>query len=108
MKAVLDPSTTVPGEESRGEGINANIYWVTSDLLGEWKKLPDLKGEHIVAAKKIKKVLTGKLENEVEAYPFFNEKEKYLIRAQIARISAGTILAPKGVYKESENSIIHA
>ncbi len=104
MKANLDLTIGLPGEEARGEGINSNVYWVTNDLLGDWTKLPDLKGEHIVAAKKIKKVLTGKLETDVDAYPFFGDKEKYLIRAQIARISASTILAPKGIYKEAENS----
>ena len=104
MKTPIDLSTAVPGEEPRGDGINENLYLVTNDLLGTWERLPDLKGEHIVNAKKIKKILTGNLENDIEAYPFFGEKEKYLIRAQIARITASTILAPKGVYKEAENS----
>ena len=104
MQTPIDLSTAVPGEEPRGDGINENLYLVTNDLLGTWKRLPDLKGEHIVNAKKIKKILTGNLENDIEAYPFFGEKEKYLIRAKIARITASTILAPKGVYKEAENS----
>lgn len=106
MKANTDPNYAIPGEEPRGEGVNSNIYWVTTDLLGDWKKLPDLKGVHVAGAKKIKKILSGNLEANVDAYPFFNDKEKYLIRAQIARISASTILVPKGVYKEeAENSI---
>ena len=96
--------TVVIGEEGRGEGINESLYMGTNNLLGGWKRLPDLKGEHVVNAKKIKKILTGDLERQVDAYPFFGEKEKYLIRAQIARISAATIIAPKGVYKEAENS----
>ena len=76
---------------------------MASDLLGEWKKLPDIKGEHVVAARKIKRMLTGELDAEVEAYPFFEAKEAYLIRAQIARITASTVIVPKGAYTE-ENS----
>lgn len=105
MKIAVDIPTIIPGEEGKGEGINENVYMVTSNLLGGWKRLPDLKGEHVANAKKIKKILTGDLERQVESYPFFGEKEKYLIRAQIARISAATIIVPKGIYKEAENSI---
>ena len=105
MKPNPDPTYEAPpGEEKRGEGINSNIYWVTSNLLGEWQKLPDLKGEHVAASKKFKKLLTGNLDAEIFAYPFFSEKEAYLLRAQIARISAATIIAPKGVYKEKEGA----
>lgn len=103
MKANADENyDPIAGEELRGEGINSYIYWVSSDLIGEWVKLPDLKGEHIAGAKKIKKTLTGDLEENVDSYPFFEAKESFLIRAQIARISASTIIVPKGVYKESE------
>lgn len=103
MKMPLDSVTAIPGEEGKGEGVNENLYMVASDLLGGWKRLPDLKGEHVANAKKIKKILTGDLERPVDSYPFFGEKEKYLIRAQIARISAATVVVPKGVYKEAEN-----
>ncbi len=105
VKAPVDSTyAPVPGEESRGEGVNANVYWVARDLLGAWTKLPDLKGEHVAAARKFKKALTGDLDAEVEAYPFFGEKERYLIRAQIARITASTVVVPKGIFKEAENS----
>ena len=106
MKQGPDSSyAPVVGEEQRGEGVNSYIYWVAHDLLGEWSKLPDLRGEHVAAAKKFKKVLTGDLNADVEAYPFFEGKESYLIRAQIARITASTVIVPKGIYKEAENSI---
>ena len=105
MKAPLeDTYQTIEGEEQRGEGVNSCIYWVTHDLLGEWVKLPDIRGENVAAARKIKRVLSGHLDAEVEAYPFFAAKEAYLIRAQIARITAATLLAPKGLFKEGENS----
>ncbi len=105
MKAPLeDTYQPIEGEEQRGEGVNSCIYWVSHDLLGEWVKLPDVRGESIVAARKIKRVLSGHLEADVEAYPFFAGKECHLIRAQIARITAATLLAPKGLFKESENS----
>lgn len=105
MKPAPDPTyEPIPGEEKRGEGINAYVYWVTHDLLGEWQKLPDIRGEHIAAARKIKKLLSGDLEAEVLAYPFFPDKEAYLIRAQIARITAATVLVPKGTWKEKEGT----
>ena len=107
MKPIPDPTIETPArEEKRGEGINAYTYWITSDLLGEWQKLPDIRGEHVVSGKKIKKLLTGNLEANVVSYPFFGDKEAYLIRAQIARITASTVLVPKGVWKEKEGSSI--
>lgn len=109
VKAASDPTyAPVPGEEQRGEGVNSYIYWVANDLLGEWTKLPDLRGDHVAKARKVKRVLTGELDTEVDSYPFYEDKERYLLRAQIARITAATVIAPKGVYKEAEASMIIA
>lgn len=90
---------SVPGEEKRGKGLNENVYWVTHDLLGEWQKLPDVQSKDIVKARDLKKILTGNLDAEVSAYPFFDGKERALLRAQIARITAATVLVPAGIYQ---------
>ena len=93
---------SIPGEEKRGKGLNENVYWATHDLLGEWQKLPDAQYKDIVEARNIKKMLTGNLDAPVNSYPFFSGKERALLRAQIARITAATVIAPAGVFKTTE------
>ncbi len=101
-----DVYENVPGEEPRGKGINTNSYWIAHDLIGEWCKLPDLKGKTIITARRIKKMLSGNLDGQVSSYPIFPEPEQFLIRAQIARITHGTVIAPTHVFKlKDENSI---
>lgn len=94
-----DDFASIPQEDPHGKGLNENVYWITQDLLGEWQKLPDVKAEHIVQARDIKKMLTGNLNESVHSFPFFSSKESALLRAQIARISASTVIVPAGIYK---------
>lgn len=47
---------------------------------------------------------TGNLESLLYTNPFFFEKEKYLLRAQISRIQHSTSLVPKGVYRLVEDT----
>eukprot|EP00830_Metopus_es_P004108 TRINITY_DN137_c0_g1_i1.p1 TRINITY_DN137_c0_g1~~TRINITY_DN137_c0_g1_i1.p1 ORF type:complete len:482 (-),score=119.79 TRINITY_DN137_c0_g1_i1:21-1466(-) len=108
MKANNDEDYACPpGEEKRGKGLNENVYWVTNNLLSEWQRLPDVKVKDIVQARLIKKMLTGNLDAPVNSYPFYSGKEEALLRAQIARITASTIIVPGGVYapKAAENSV---
>jgi radial spoke head protein 4A len=58
----------------------------------------------ITAARKITKFFTGDLEADVVSYPPFPGKEKHLLRAQIARIAASTIVSPKGFYMLEEEA----
>ena len=105
MKAGSDEEfASIPGEEKRGKGLNENVYWVTHDLLGEWQKLPDARAEDIVAARQIKKILAGNLDAPVNSYPHFPGKERALLRAQIARINAATVIVPGGVYKLNDTN----
>ena len=105
MKAIPGEGyASIPGEEPRGKGLNENVYWVTHDLLGEWQKLPDAQSKDIVAARNIRKMLTGNLDAPVNSYPFFAGKERALLRAQIARITASTVLAPQGVFEPKEDN----
>lgn len=39
---------TDPAEiEPRGAGVNANVYWVTDNILNDWIQLPECKPEYI-------------------------------------------------------------
>ena len=91
-----------PDFEARGSGVNTYVYWVTDSSLNEWTQLPDLSPKDIDAARSIKVLLTGDLEHEIITNPFFFGKEKNYLRAQIARISHGTTLIPRGIFKLSE------
>eukprot|EP00826_Nyctotherus_ovalis_P041205 TRINITY_DN4121_c0_g1_i9.p2 TRINITY_DN4121_c0_g1~~TRINITY_DN4121_c0_g1_i9.p2 ORF type:complete len:160 (-),score=26.26 TRINITY_DN4121_c0_g1_i9:684-1163(-) len=93
---------SIEGEEKRGTGINENVYWVTSDLLKDWHKLPDARANDIIEARSLKKVLTGNLDAPVNGYPFFAGKERNYLRAQIARITASTVIVPAGVFQPTE------
>lgn len=95
---------SIEGEEKRGVGINENVYWITSDLLKDWHKLPDARAIDIVEARQLKKVLTGNLDTPVNGYPFFGGKERNYLRAQIARITASTVIVPGGVFQPKEDN----
>jgi radial spoke head protein 4A len=53
-------------------------------------------------SRKIRKFLTGRLDAQVIAYPPFPGTEANFLRAQIARISAGTHISPIGFYRFDE------
>lgn len=92
------------GQENRGKGINSNIYWVTNNLLEKWTQLPDARPEYIIASKKIKKYLSGNLNSTIKAYPFFEGKEKDLLRSVISRITHSTTIVPNGIYEVSSDN----
>lgn len=73
-------------------------YYVTTDLCESWTKLPELRPKQIQAACDIKKLFTGDLKAPVITHPYFDGKEENLLRAQIALISADTVLTVKGMY----------
>lgn len=87
----------IPPEPS-GVGVNAKVYYVTNDLTDSWEQLPDLTPEQIQVARQIYKSFTGKLDQEILTYPDFPGKERNYLRAQIARITAGTHISPLGYY----------
>ena len=85
--------------EPRGQqGVNKMDYWVTNNLLEEWKELPVVSPEQIMLSRQIKHIFTGNLEENVWTNPFFFEKEKFLLKAQIVRISHSTTIVPKNFY----------
>ncbi|CAG2063684.1 unnamed protein product, partial [Timema podura] len=60
--------------------------------------LPDVTPQQINVARQIKKYFTGDLNTEILTYPPFPGTEINYLRAQIARISAGTQVSPLGFY----------
>jgi len=67
-------------------------------VLHDWVQLPDCQPEWILAARKIKTMLTGNLNSSVCSNPAFPGQERHFLRAQLARIFCATTLHPKGMF----------
>lgn len=80
------------------------MYWACNSPLDGWTQLPDLSPSDIQAAREIKVFFTGDLERKIITNPFFFKREKNFLRAQIARISFGTTIVPKGMYRPTEEN----
>lgn len=91
----------IPREESR-TGANKYVYFVCNEPGRPWVKLPPVTPAQIVIARKIKKFFTGQLDHPIVSYPIFPGNESNYLRAQIARISAGTHVSPLGFYQFGE------
>nr|XP_010963768.1 PREDICTED: radial spoke head protein 4 homolog A isoform X2 [Camelus bactrianus] len=91
----------IPKEESR-TGANKYVYFVCNEPGRPWVKLPAVTPAQIVIARKIKKFFTGRLDTPIVSYPPFPGNESNYLRAQIARISAGTHVSPLGFYHFGE------
>lgn len=92
---------SIPKEESR-TGANKYVYFVCNEPGRPWVKLPAVTPAQIVIARKIKKFFTGRLDTPIVSYPPFPGNESNYLRAQIARISAGTQVSPLGFYHFGE------
>lgn len=92
---------TIPPIEHQ-DGPNAYSYFVCNRPGGPISKLPQVTPEQIRAARKIKQHFTGNLDADVSSFVPFPGKEGELLRAQIARIQASTVLAPKDYYVQEE------
>lgn len=90
--------------ETRGNGVNTHVYWVTNNLLNDWIQLPECKPEHIAFSRLIKHVMIGDLNASINSNPPFPGKERHFLRAQLARIFAATQISPKGVYEMDEET----
>lgn len=86
--------------EPLGRGVNRYSYFVVNSLTDEWTELPIVTPKQISQSRDIKKFFTGDLEEDVNSYPCFNGKEKHYLRAMIARITAGTYIAPRNYYRK--------
>lgn len=100
-KSSYKPPPVIPKEEN-GTGANKYIYFVCNEPGKPWVKLPPVTPAQIVCARKIKKFFTGRLDAPVVSFPPFPGNEANYLRAQIARISAGTHVCPIGFYQFEE------
>ncbi|MES1907289.1 MAG: hypothetical protein MHM6MM_000441 [Cercozoa sp. M6MM] len=90
--------------EASGVGANEDVFFVTSNLRGDaWTRLPDVSPEQIKLARKIRVRFTGDLEAELGSYPRFPWSEKVYLRAQLARLSASTTVAPAGQFEVTQD-----
>lgn len=72
--------------EKRGSGVNSHVFWVTDNILNDWIQLPECRPEHINAARLIKHVFSGNLNEKITSNPPFPGFERHFLRAQLARI----------------------
>nr|XP_002714806.1 radial spoke head protein 4 homolog A isoform X1 [Oryctolagus cuniculus] len=100
-KSFYKAPPVIPKEESR-TGANKYVYFVCNEPGRPWVKLPSVTPAQIVVARKIKKFFTGRLDAPIISYPPFPGNESNYLRAQIARISAGTHVSPLGFYQFNE------
>ncbi len=66
--------------------------------------MPECKPEYIAFARLIKHVMTGDLNATIDSNPPFPGKERHFLRAQLARIFAATLIAPKGLHEIDEET----
>ncbi|ETW07763.1 hypothetical protein H310_02204 [Aphanomyces invadans] len=89
--------------EEGANGVNKNTYWIMKDDGSyQWTKLPHARRNQIIAARALRRFVHGDLDGKVHGHPPFPGTEKNFIRAQIARINAGTVLCPAGFFTVSE------
>lgn len=94
----------IPSEEI-GHGGNRYVYFVCRHLSdGEWVELPPITPHQINVSRRMMKYLTGNLDAEISSYPAFPGTERNYLRALIARISAGTHVAPRNFFKLGASS----
>ena len=90
-EAPADEAEKPANMEVRGSGVNEFGYWVCNcPSENKWTLLPDLVPEDIDIARKVKFHFSGDLERRIITNPFLHKREKFLLRAQIARISLST------------------
>uniref|UniRef100_A0A8D0H1G6 Radial spoke head component 4A n=1 Tax=Sphenodon punctatus TaxID=8508 RepID=A0A8D0H1G6_SPHPU len=100
-KSTYKPPPVIPKEENR-TGANKFTYFVCNEPGKPWVRLTQVTPAQIVAARKIKKFFTGRLDAPIVSYPPFPGNEGNYLRAQIARISAGTQISPLGFFQFGE------
>ena len=93
-----DIANGVVPPDAPGVGCNKFSYFVCSAPGTAWTELPDLLPAQLMAARQIKKLMTGDLETPIEGFPVFPGTEKNYLRAQIAQIASETGIAPAGVF----------
>ncbi|XP_068176323.1 radial spoke head protein 6 homolog A-like [Antennarius striatus] len=100
-QSTYKPQPMVP-KEVKGTGANKFAYYVCREPGLPWVKLPSVTPTQIIVARQICKFFTGRLDAPVVSFPPFPGNEASYLRAQIARISAGTQVSPQGFFLAGE------
>ncbi|XP_058494764.1 radial spoke head protein 4 homolog A-like [Solea solea] len=100
-QSTYKPPPVVP-KEAMGTGANRFVYYVCKEPGLPWVKLPSVSPAQITVARQIRKFFSGRLDSPVNSYPPFPGNEGNYLRAQIARISAGTQVSPQGFFQTGE------
>eukprot|EP00158_Paraphelidium_tribonemae_P005455 Partr_v1_DN27351_c1_g1_i2_m46283 putative Radial spoke len=99
-----DSAETVgPVEMEQGVGCNKYVYFVSTNGLDGWRRLPDAQPIYIQLSRRIRKLLTGDLDRAIVSQPPFAGTEADYLRALIARIGAATVVSPGGYYRFDED-----
>ena len=85
-------------------GPNEKVYFVCSAIGDPWTLLPRVTPHQVIAARRLRRFLTGDLAAPVGGHPPFPGREANLLRATIELISAATAIAPSGAYVAVEGS----
>jgi radial spoke head protein 4A len=88
--------------EKTGEGANKYTYFVCGFAGDAWVKLPNVTPHQVAVARKLRRLVTGRLDAPVGGHPPFPGKEAGYLRAIIALVTADTVVSPVGVYVASE------
>jgi len=96
------PPVKVPSEDRGAPGANKFSYFVVNEPGQEWIKLPPVSPAQVCTSRQITKFFSGDLNASVKSFPEFLGEERHLLRAQIARISHATIVAPMMYYMFDE------
>jgi len=88
--------------QKTGEGPNKFTYFVAGGVGQPWVRLPRVTPHQLTAARALRRYLSGDLAAEVCGHPPFPGTEANFLRATIALVSAGTAIAPAGVYVATE------
>ncbi|KPI87191.1 putative flagellar radial spoke protein [Leptomonas seymouri] len=101
MPKPLRKKGVVPVQPEPGfVGANRYTFWVTTAPSAAWQTLADVTPQQINAAREIKRYFTGNLDAPVSAT--FPWNEAVYLRAQLARITSSTSIAPQGALEEPE------
>ena len=104
-----EPAESAEGtEDASGSGANAFAYWALSTSTGAVTQLGNVSYAQVVAARKVRKFLTGDLSAKVSAYPPFPGAEAGYLRAIIALISSDCTLAVNGTMVLNEDGTASA
>ena len=97
------------GRELYGSGVNEYVYFVTQAIstpAPTFTQLPAALPRHIADSRRCRRVLTGTLSAAVGGFPPFVGTEADLLRSIIARVSSGSVVVPKGSWREEEGDVV--